>query len=879
MDYVDKEDKEDYVEDEGWCEHYSILDVFSPEVHFLVLSHLDWHDLCTMSQTCRYFRELCTNRVVWSTVRRLDFTNRVDATVERILETASKCPRALALRVDTSFSDEQFLQLLRRCPHLRAFDFKNAEAMTNASLVAIASKCLGVSSVKLRNSAQIDADGIRDLLEHQPDLDELKLNSCANLAYVELKHPDPNRLLILTRVTLKRMVVDENQIQILCANCPQLEYLNLSESSLQHFTMVEVADGLSCLTHLNLSQCYSLHIVDLTDLTELKEINVSYCSLLARVSVLSCNALTSFHVTGSASLKTIDIESDELTSLDLSSLRHLTSFQLISCSHLQQLNLSMSHKISIDVIATHLFSLKELVDVNVFGCSQLDQNALESIIATAPWLRALRLGNVSLHALNFSGVIQSLFLDDVRELSWINFKSSLPLRHLSIKNCISIEEEPLLEGILYGKRLKKTLNFSPPPPASLPIDINQNLATIHLTQVPNIIGSGLSQLGIHLTSLRELFLDRCYFLKTLSVDSWPRLETISIQSCSRLSTFLANNSPHLTNIKLDYCGFLNDATIQGGQILNDVSTKGTSFRNFSLASTRVTELHLDGVMTTTTSSFHLDCPNLIQIAFWKCNEITDAQVNSTLMTSCPRLRSLTIDGATRLKKISLTLSITSLILNGLRRLEEINIDPGTRLESVSLSGLPRLSTSNRDAVLTSSASHLKNIKMTGFAKMTSIRLDFSFVESIQVDQCIRLREMRVACPQLAHVTLQGVPNLTSLYLEVNRLEQLQVQSRSCTIPSLRHLHLVCHKARFLARILAQYCPHLQTLVLTQALVTLSRLKSVANTLKRLEQIELNHCLLEVTSTDSNELIIQRKNDSQSAVRVILNETKTVQHSE
>lgn len=876
------EDKEEFDEEEGWCEHYSITEVFPDELLFAIFSYLGWRDLVHVAQTCTTLRDLCDDSRLWSQLWHLDFTQCVSPSHRRVLDIAKRCSSARVLRLDLNLRDDQFVEILSACPHLHTFQMKNATDLGNASLFRIIGLSDGLKSLSVSGSNFIENVSVRDVLEsHADSLEELYLNRCSGVRYLQLSHRHaPHTLAHLTKVTVKNMQFDENNLTTLSENCRSVRHLCLSGSTLTQFTMDELGDGLLDLIFLDLTDCDLLEIVRLQGLVELETLYCSNSTSLVEVTS-ECSKVKQVLVSRCSDLKKFRLSSEEISTLDLSGLQRLTTVSLL-CANLSDLNVSGSSRIPILVLQSLIRQHPKLQKLNVHSCTQFHQEDLERLVATVQSVSILHCGGIALEDFNFtSQCISSLSLGHIVELPFVGF-SSPALHELSIHHCSDISEEHFIEGIVYGDRVRKTRGSSPPKHTVVNRLGAPNLVDLTISHVPNVSGKALSQIGGSMTSLRTLTVRDSYFFKELSLTGWPSIETVEITACTRFNSVDIRHCPKLRQLSVLYCSDVSEVSIEA-ETLETFHTDGSSFSNLHLASDQLTALELDSIMASASSSLELKCPNLHQLKVTRCREL-DNELMSGITSYSSSLSELAIEGSNRITTIDIPASVTSLELNGLRRLTDIRLQPEAQINILHLCGLPKLTAQTRHDILQLASPHMKELKISGIPKVPEMTLAFEHIESLLVDQVLNLTQLAVICPKLRTLGLQGCPHLTTLRLEVEKLHQLRVASRSHAIQSLRKLHLVSRTARFLSRILEQYCPRLVELILTGAVVSVARLRSASRKLRYLKAVHLDGCTLEVSCSDRmddpNRFIVRREQYDlefpSATVEVSLSDTVIVQ---
>ena len=835
------EDKEEFDEEEGWCEHYSVTEIFPDELLFAIFSFVGWRDLIHIAQTCTKMHTFCSDLRLWLQLWDLDFSRCITASFQRVLEITKRCPNARVLRLDVSLNDEQFVEILAVCPRLHTFQMKNVGKLGNASLRRIASECDDVKAVKVSGSTFAGTSGVEEVVNaHAKTLEELYLNRCYNVRYLRLTRHQQGKLERLAKITIKNMKFEEESVRTLCANCPSVEELCLAGSTLAQFTMEEVADGLTELKMLDLTGCDLLESVQLQNLVDLKIICCQNCTALEEFTA-ECSNLTSVLLSNCSSLKKFTCISKEISSLDLSALPRLDSLSF-NCSKLTELNVAASSRMPVAVLESLIQQHSGLETLNIRSCKQFSKEDLERLVSMMQSVTTLYCGGMTLTDFTYSSqCITSLSLESVVDLPFVSFLSP-SLCQLILHNCSDINEEQLIEGILYGSSVKKTSSHSPVKSAVSPNLGAPNLVDLRISHVPNVSGKALSLLGGNITSLCKLTVTDSFFFKELRVNGWSSLETLEIIAATRFNFLDVQHCPNLKQISVLYCSDVSEVNINC-ESLEVFYTDGSSFSNLHLTSDQLTSLELDSIMASAASTLEVNCPNLHQLRVTRCRELGNERM-SEITRNCSRLCELTVEGSNRLTSIVIPVTVTFLELNGLRRLSDVVLHSESQITVLHLCSLPKLSLQTRHDILQLASSHMKELKISGLARVSEMMLAFDRVESLLVEQVLNMTQLTVSCPKLHILSLLGCPHLSTLTLKVEKLHQLKVTSRSVAIHSLRTLHLVSNSARFLSRILELYCPRLVELTLTGAVVSVARLCGASHQLRFLKKIHLDKCTLE-----------------------------------
>ncbi|XP_078613605.1 uncharacterized protein LOC144883170 [Branchiostoma floridae x Branchiostoma japonicum] len=841
-------DTEEFLEDEGYSFHYSLLEIFSPEILFHILSHLEWHQLGVVAQTCRTLCEMCQSPALWSRITHFDFRMCQDPTEERILKVLELCKHADYLAIGSILTDDLLTNSLNYCLELRSLHLESEQANDN-TVAIVAEKGTRLRSFTIESSREVTSAAISKLLTSNPSLQELRIiGDWRHPMDIWLQPEQPPSAIQLRQVCFQRCRLSVERLRSLGQTCPLLQDVDLSACfGLQEITQQTIGAGFRGLKELCL-RATDIENLELTELGELETVDCSKCSGLESITI-NCVALRRLDVTECTFLQQVNLKSRVMTEAKFRELPALTDLSVES-EKLVTLDISYSTELSLQKLLS-LPSLSGVETLNITGCKQLNLTEVNSLLLPRmPHLSELVCGDVSSHDVTVRSLtLTGLIIKDIQHLPCVSVNCP-SLQRFTVERCADLTEPELLDGLILGRHTKRSQQINKvsamdePTRSRLPSLSHGAPMMQHLTirQIPNMVGSCLSGDGASFVCLKVLEIQACPFMKILEIDGWPSLEEVRVYSSKKLSNLVVINSPHVTTVITQWCSSMMEKFHVVCDKLQTLKTTGCSFANYTVHSKSLRQLEVSGVCMKPTDTLDIRCESLVDLTILKCENLSEVYL-SKLLSSCPNVTNLRLSGCNQVNYVKVPATVTHLSLSALRRLSQVVLEERCRLTVLHLSHLPKVSVDLRLQLLSRCQNSLCELELRGLPHETHLSLSLPQLHSFTLDQCIHLTGLDLTCPLLRYLRLQGCPKLCSFSMKVGNLASLQVD-HSSPLLSLKSLQLACNNLRFLARILGYYCPNLEELVLSGDNTSMTRVCSIGHNLPSLHTITLQNFTLE-----------------------------------
>ncbi|CAH1775560.1 unnamed protein product [Owenia fusiformis] len=742
--------------------------------------------------------------------------------------------------------DLMILEILRLCPNLRHIDLAN-DGMTNRSVEAVAAKCDKLKTLSIGESEQIGNHVIVDLVSTLSHLNSLTISRCINVYNLDLAHKDSNILLSnITTLRLHGLYLEGPNIEVMCKNCPCLEHLDLSGSKRLRGISTDLQQlEISCLKTLILNNCTGFEMLHLSSgAAELQCVDVSYCKNIRHIH-LNCESLSELKTDGCEHLAEVSILSSNMTQLNLSRLDSLSVIS-IHCPSLTDVNLSHSPSLKIDQLL-QIQQLNQVEKLYLTGCKRMPPTDIsKQVLPSMTNLRVLHHGGHDWTYVElWSKTLQTLALSHLTNASGILLR--MPgLKDLSVYNCPVITENELVDGILLGRKVARYQGLVTAEEAdSYSGELDPqfgavNLKSLSLSMLPNIQGNLLSCTACRLNQLTHLEINKCAFLRKLDLSTWLNLQQVTVNSCSKLQTVVATGKT-IHTLELKWCGVVQHCSISTPS-LREIDLKGSNFEYFFLDAQHLRTLEINGICFNPDHTAVIKCPNLYTLVLKQCGCST--LYLDAILRDCPKISNLQLSACNKINSLTITQNIEVLKLISLRRLENIIVDPSLGrpcpIRELVLHNLPKITPKLRRCLFEQHKDTLRIVEVRALAKETDLTLSLPNLSHLTLDQGIHLKQIKIICPKLQYLRIQGCPNLKELGLHIEELPLLQVDHSSPLI-ALQHLHLTSHNVKFLGRVLRYYCPNIVKLTLSGDNTSLARIRNVGHALEHLTTLILLDC--------------------------------------
>ncbi|KAL2342194.1 hypothetical protein Fmac_010134 [Flemingia macrophylla] len=393
----------------------------------------------------------------------------------------------------------------------------------------------------------------------------------------------------------------------LLQNLVNLKEIDLRESI--YLTDIPDLSKAKILELVNLYGCKSLHQLhpSISSLSKLKYLDLSYCSRIRSLDIRS-KYLSRLYLYGygNSCLTNISVASDELTNLDLDTMRKL------EC-------LNVNSRSLVDLSLDKCFSLKEISVVS----EEITKLSLSDTVIS------------SFSSISSLPKIRYLDLSDCKKIEKLDLHSK-SLIELNLSGCSSLKE------ISMASEEVTELTLSDTAITSLPSSISSlpKLRYLDLSDCKQI-----EKLDLHSKSLIELDLSGCSSLKEISVAS-VELTKLSLSDTAITSFSCISSLPKLRYFNLRDCKEIKILDLHSKYLI-DLDLSGcSSLKEISMASEKITELSLSNTAITSFSSIS-SLPNLRYLFLCDCKEIEILDLHSKSLIE------LDLNGCLSLKEISM----------------------------------------------------------------------------------------------------------------------------------------------------------------------------------------------------------------------------------
>ncbi|XP_077991491.1 uncharacterized protein LOC144445722 [Glandiceps talaboti] len=779
-----------------------------------------------------------------------------------LTEITKRCPNVDEIIIGDIATDDLVQEILHDCPKLQHFVI-TSERITRNTVEAVTEKCSNLKSFTLGRNNVIQSSVILQLMStHAPYLEDLQIEWCKHVYFDDLPTNKPFQS--LKTLSLIGTRLHQEVLITLAMSCPVLEYLCLSWCKLnsviigpnqrQHqaedFDVVPRADFRK-LKRLILTDCDDLSRVEVYANEVLEEIDLSQSRLLVNV-YLQCKMLSMVSVSQCYSLETVDVTSDQLTKMVLSSLPELRDIKL-DCDNLMELDISTSNSITFQ----SLMDLKCLDNIRTLNMNYSCQYNMQDINQRLlPKMKSLQKFQYGGHTLSHVSVncdnIKRLDISDVTKANnfELNCKS---VEELNIVNCHSIMEEELVKALTTGKGIEKKTGYTDEALTSTSEKEREggvpNVQYLYLARLRHLHGNCLNMLKTQLVMVKTLQLHDCEYLRSVNLHDWPNLQIVTLTDCRRLTTLSVTVCPQITTLDIRWCGSISSFHVISDN-LSILNTTGCVFKDFSLQSSRLNNLEVNGLCGTMDGSVNCQCPNLKSVSLTKCEYLTGPCLQKNFISQHhQRLQYLQLDACYAVSEIFIPASVSEVKLTAMRRLCDVELDDNCQLSVLHLNNLPKLPKPVRSRLLSQCCESVTDLQIRGVSREESLSISLPNLVSFTLYNCRSLVSVEVNCPYLRYLRIQGCPSLSNMRLLVEELITLQA-AHSSQLMSLKALYLECGDVKFLSRMLAFYCPNLEELILSGHSISMNQILSIGHTLSFLRVMRLQGCSLDTTVSES-----------------------------
>ncbi|XP_036961772.1 dynein regulatory complex subunit 6 isoform X2 [Acanthopagrus latus] len=380
--------------------------------------------------------------------------NVTDLMLQRIVE---GCPCLLYLNLScTLITNKTLRELSRNCLNLQFLSLAYCYRFTDEGCMYLATGkgCCNLLHLNLSGCTQMTVNGFRYISEGCPSLKEIVIDdmptlsdSCvsaliarcrclSDISLLDAAHLSDVAIKAIAEVAKLKSFSTEGNSQLtdiswaaLCSSSPGLHRLHAAECPRMTDAGLKSVATLKNLQHLDISLCEKVSDMGIQCLTKgsssskLRELNVSHCSHITDISVLSiaqrlrklyhldlsyCERLTdmSLEWLSGSSISSLDISGCNIQDQGLAALErvHLKKLVLAECAHvtdigieklcktvrdLEHVDVSHCGALSDPAVRALSFYCRGLVTLRMSGCPKMTDMAIHYLTSGAQYLREL----------------------------------------------------------------------------------------------------------------------------------------------------------------------------------------------------------------------------------------------------------------------------------------------------------------------------------------------------------------------------------------------------------------------------------------------------------------------------------------------------------
>eukprot|EP00058_Branchiostoma_floridae_P009146 XP_002594634.1 hypothetical protein BRAFLDRAFT_121756 [Branchiostoma floridae] len=614
-------DTEEFLEDEGYSFHYSLLEIFSPEILFHILSHLEWHQLGVVAQTCRTLCEMCQSPALWSRITHFDFRLCQDPTEERILKVLELCKHADYLAIGSILTDDLLTNSLNYCLELRSLHLESEQANDNT----VTGDIPWISGYSLSNRhLQYNSD--------KSDIENLELTELGELETVDCSKCSGLESIIINCVALRRLDVTE---------CTFLQQVNIKSRVMTEAKFRE----LPALTDLSV-ESEKLVTLDISYSTEYVVAHL-FCSM-PHLSELVCGDVSSHDVT---------VRSLTLTGLIIKDIQHLPCVS-VNCPSLQRFTVERCADLTEPELLDGLIlgrHTKRSQQINKMSAmDEPTRSRLPSLSHGAPMMQHLTIRQIpNMVGSCLSGDGASFVCLKVLEIQACPF-----MKILEIDGWPSLEEV----RVYSSKKLSNLVVINSPHVTTVITQwCSSMMEKFHVVcdklQTLKTTGCSFANYTVHSKSLRQLEVSGVCMKPTDTLDiRCESLVDLTILKCENLSEVylskLLSSCPNVTNLRLSGCNQVNYVKVPATVTHLSLSALRRLSQVVLEERCRLTVLHLSHLPKV---SVDLRLQLLSRCQNSLCElELRGLPHETHLSLSLPQLHSFTLDQCIHLTGLDLT---------------------------------------------------------------------------------------------------------------------------------------------------------------------------------------------------------------------------------
>ncbi|KAL3041197.1 hypothetical protein OYC64_019411 [Pagothenia borchgrevinki] len=253
------------------------------ELLLRILFYVPLQDLCRMSSVCKRWHRLALDESLWHSVD-LEGLTHVGPALQQVLKNGVhmlRCPRSFV--EDFHFSGSGPLQMVLMdlsssiippsslesiLSHCRLLEFLSLEALQlSDNIISSLSMNPNLLQLNLSGCSGFSAPALAHMLKSCSRIEQLNISWC-EFDNDHVKSVVNNLNPAVTHLNLSgyREGLTLEDVKVLVTRCPNIQALDLSDSTLLMADSFPVLRQLKGLLHLSLSRCYHIHLAALTDL-------------------------------------------------------------------------------------------------------------------------------------------------------------------------------------------------------------------------------------------------------------------------------------------------------------------------------------------------------------------------------------------------------------------------------------------------------------------------------------------------------------------------------------------------------------------------------------------------------------------------------------
>ncbi|XP_019638826.1 PREDICTED: uncharacterized protein LOC109480905 isoform X2 [Branchiostoma belcheri] len=736
-------DTEEFLEDEGYSFHYSLLEIFSPEILFHILSHLEWHQLGVVAQTCRTLHEMCQSPALWSRITHLDFRMCQEPTEERILKVLEMCKHADFLAIGSVLTDDLLTNSLNYCLELRNLHLES-EQTTDGTVTGGIPWTSGFSLSNHHLPSNLDKSDIENLeLTELGELESVDCSKCSGLESVTincvaLRRLDVTECTFLQQVNIKSRVMREARFSDLTAltdlsvESEKLVTLDISYSTELSLQKLLSLPSMSCVETLNITGCKQLNLT---------EVNSLLLPRMPHLSELVCGDVSSHDVT---------VRSLTLTGLIIKDIQHLPCVS-VNCPSLQRFTVERCADLTEPELLDGLIlgrRTKRSQQINKM--SAMDEptcSRLPSLSHGAPMMQHLTIRQIpNMVGSYLSGDGASFVCLKVLEIEACQF-----MKILEIDGWPSLEEV----RVYSSKKLSNLVVINSPHVTTVITQwCSSMMEKFHVVcdklQTLKTTGCSFANYTVHSKSLKQLEVSGVCMKPTDTLDiRCESLVDLTILKCENLSEVylskLLSSCPNVTNLRLSGCNQVNYVKVPATVTHLSLSALRRLSQVVLEERCRLSVLHLSHLPKV---SVDLRLQLLSRCQNSLCElELRGLPHETQLSLTLPQLHAFTLDQCIHLTGLDLTCPL------------------------------------------------LRYLRLQGCPKLSSFSMKVGNLASLQVDHSsplLSLKSLQLACNNLrflARILGYYCPNLEELVLSGDNTSMTRVCSIGHNLPCLHTITL------------------------------------------------------------------------------------------